>query len=103
MIEGGSRPSFPFKPLQSLFASSPRLGKEFQCDTTSQPCVLSFVDYPHAAPAQFSQNAVVGHGLADDYQLGCSFVGSDSDAGIAANQRCCFGFFLCRNRMVALE
>jgi hypothetical protein len=65
VIQGGSSLGLTPETLQGLTVTGHVFGKEFECDKTVQPGVLSLVDDTHATPAELLENTVVRDGLAD--------------------------------------
>jgi hypothetical protein len=66
MVERGGGARFALKPLQCLGITGQFWGQEFQRDAASQLAVFSPEDHPHAATAEFFENAVMGDGLAGE-------------------------------------
>src|ERR1051326_4107991 len=76
MIERRSRLRLALKAAEGVLIACHLVRQELQSDEAVQPCVLSFVDYPHATAAQFLDDAVVrdslaDHGVPESYGLNC--------------------------------
>ena len=65
VVQGGGGAGLAPEPLQALGILGILLGQELQGDAAAEAGVLGLVDDPHAAAAQWLQDAVVGDGLAD--------------------------------------
>src|SRR5437773_11015278 len=65
VIQGGSRSGLAAETIRGLRVTSQFAGQKLESDKTVQPGVLSLVDHPHPACAQFLDYPVVGDGPAD--------------------------------------
>ncbi len=65
MVQRRSRPGLASEAFERLRVVGNLIRQEFQGDETSEFDILGLVDHPHAASAQFFEDAVVRNGLAD--------------------------------------
>jgi hypothetical protein len=64
VIQSGSSAGFAAKAADSVGHSGEGVVQEFEGDYAPELGVFGFVDYAHAAAAEFFENAVVAHRLA---------------------------------------
>ena len=63
MVQRGGGASFPLQAVKRLLIFFQFLGKEFQRDVTAEFQVFGFIDHPHAARTQLTDNLVVRNRL----------------------------------------
>ena len=86
MIESGRRTRLPAKAFQGLRVPRQVIGQEFEGDEAAKVGVFSFVNHPHAAPAELLDDAVVRDGLVDHKKMPSLTEPHLTDA-VAASQR----------------